>query len=480
MGRYAQAEGEFREYLRLEPDSVNACFCLGYALCHQRKFAEAETAYRKVIELKKDSPKAYFYLGLALWNQGKTAEAEGACRKVIELKNDSPEAYLNLGTALLQQGKTAEAITAYRKAVELNADFLEPYAGLAHALRSQGKIDEAESVFRKAIQITTGSALAHSRLAKVLSGEGKFMQATSEFAKVLVLDPNRPRSPGDYLLGYGAAVQASDGQGDAASLDATQCASYRKQALGWLRVVFLDAKARLESNPAEEAPKVFSDLLILKHLDELKPVRDEEALAKLTENEREEWRSFWHDVERVRKRSAPRGVIQDWLFLSGLIPYGGMDGARALAFQPIPHEAQLRPKAGDRVEINGRTLAWREQHTAEPFIDFEALCGPPAEYKLGYAVVYVHADAGRDDLVLRVGSDDQAILYLNGEEIYRRTQGRPYTLDEDEVQPLRLRKGTNVLVFKVVNETGPGPLGSLHLVTNDGAAAEGIEYRLTP
>ncbi len=131
MGRYAQAEGEFREYLRLEPDSVNACFCLGYALCHQRKFAEAETAYRKVIELKKDSPKAYFYLGLALWNQGKTAEAEGACRKVIELKNDSPEAYLNLGTALLQQGKTAEAITAYRKAVELNADFLEPYAGLA-------------------------------------------------------------------------------------------------------------------------------------------------------------------------------------------------------------------------------------------------------------------------------------------------------------------------------------------------------------
>ena len=54
-------------------------------------------------------------------------------------------------------------------------------------------------------------------------------------------------------------------------------------------------------------------------------------------------------------------------------------------------------------------------------------------------------------------------------------------LDEDEVQPIRLRKGTNVLVFKVVNQAGPGPFGSLHFVTkNGGAAPEGIEYRLAP
>ncbi len=172
--------------------------------------------------------------------------------------------------------------------------------------------------------------------------------------------------------------------------------------------------------------------------------------------------------------------MRSWLVLSELLPYEGKDGANALNQEPIPSEARLRPRAGDRVEINGRTLVWKEHHTAAPYIDFAALCGSPAEYKLGYAVVYVHADVDRTDLALRVGSDDQAILYLNGEEIYRNTKARRCTLDEDEVHPVRLRKGTNVLVFKVVNQAGLGPEGSLHLGTKDGAVPKGIEYRLTP
>ena len=32
-------------------------------------------------------------------------------------------------------------------------------------------------------------------------------------------------------------------------------------------------------------------------------VRDSEALAKLSEGEREEWRSFWADVESLLKRA---------------------------------------------------------------------------------------------------------------------------------------------------------------------------------
>ena len=69
--------------------------------------------------------------------------------------------------------------------------------------------------------------------------------------------------------------------------------------------------------------------------------------------------------------------------------------------------------------MSGKTLVWKEHHSAEAPIDFAALYGPPSEYRLAYAVCYVHADADRTDLALRVGSDDQAMLYLNGEEVYR-------------------------------------------------------------
>jgi hypothetical protein len=78
---------------------------------------------------------------------------------------------------------------------------------------------------------------------------------------------------------------------------------------------------------------------------------------------------------------------------------------------------------------------------------------------------------------VRAGSDDQAKLYVNGKEVYRQPKARGLELDQDAIT---LRKGSNVLVFKVVNQGGPGPYGSVHLVTKDGAAPDGIEFRLTP
>jgi hypothetical protein len=50
-----------------------------------------------------------------------------------------------------------------------------------------------------------------------------------------------------------------------------------------------------------------------------------------------------------------------------------------------------------------------------------------------------------------VGSDDQAKLYLNGQEIHRYVRARSWEPDQDEV-PVELKRGINVLVFKVVNE----------------------------
>jgi hypothetical protein len=88
------------------------------------------------------------------------------------------------------------------------------------------------------------------------------------------------------------------------------------------------------------------------------------------------------------------------------------------------------------------------------------------------------ANTNRDDLLLRVGSDDQSKVYLNGHEIFRWEKTRGLTLDQDEV-PIRLRQGTNVLVFKVVNVRS-GWTGSLHFVGKDGRPAKGIRFGLEP
>jgi hypothetical protein len=80
-------------------------------------------------------------------------------------------------------------------------------------------------------------------------------------------------------------------------------------------------------------------------------------------------------------------------------------------------------------------------------------------------------------LLLQVGSDDQAKVYLNGQEVYKYTLARTLVA-LDPVGPLRLRKGTNVLVFKVVNQRS-GWQGCLRFVDPEGNPAVGLRVSLT-
>jgi hypothetical protein len=49
---------------------------------------------------------------------------------------------------------------------------------------------------------------------------------------------------------------------------------------------------------------------------------------------------------------------------------------------------------------------------------------------------------------------EQCKVYLNGELVHRSTQVRPVGEDQDVIAGITLRNGTNVVVFKVVNEGG--------------------------
>jgi hypothetical protein len=56
------------------------------------------------------------------------------------------------------------------------------------------------------------------------------------------------------------------------------------------------------------------------------------------------------------------------------------------------------------------------------------------------------------DLHLKIGSDDQAKVYINGKEVLKNETARPIDKDQDTAGDVTLDKGTNTIVFKVVNE----------------------------
>jgi eukaryotic-like serine/threonine-protein kinase len=182
---------------------------------------------------------------------------------------------------------------------------------------------------------------------------------------------------------------------------------------------------------------------------------------------------------RDEREKSFHGYVRKWLVLNEPIVYHESDGTKALDAAQVAGEAELRPRPADEVEAAGRRLRWKEYSTPDRFVDFTAIYGMPNHRRVAYAVCYVVSSAQRTALRLRVGSDDQAKVYLNGRQVHRIAKTRPLRLDEDDVNGITLRKATNVLVLKVVNETYDWA-GSVRFVDKEGKPAEGIEFRLTP
>jgi WD40 repeat protein len=212
-----------------------------------------------------------------------------------------------------------------------------------------------------------------------------------------------------------------------------------------------------------------------------------DGTAKVWEEATTEATQEWDRQQRSREEffaqlafrgPKAQGFVQDWLVLAPLPWAAGENGAQALDREQIPEEARLRPRAGERVRVGGQELLWQKHRSPEAGLNFNAVLGRVTEHSGAYAVCYLETDRPRDDLWLQVCSDDQSKVYLNGRQAYEyRLQRGPEFLDT--VGPVTLRQGTNVLVFKVVNEAY-GWEGFVRLVDDTGRPAEGIRVKLTP
>jgi WD40 repeat protein len=125
------------------------------------------------------------------------------------------------------------------------------------------------------------------------------------------------------------------------------------------------------------------------------------------------------------------GFLQDWLILAPIPLAEGETGAAGVEREQLPGEAQLQPKEGKKETVSGRELVWKRYQANGAFIDFNGFLGRTTERSVAYAVCYFAGGAERADLELRVGSDDQAKVYLNGREVYKSLRPRGLALDQD-------------------------------------------------
>ncbi|WP_414662322.1 PA14 domain-containing protein [Horticoccus sp. 23ND18S-11] len=113
--------------------------------------------------------------------------------------------------------------------------------------------------------------------------------------------------------------------------------------------------------------------------------------------------------------------------------------------------ASVRPAAGDKQEIDGTKLVWKKVTPNNGLVDFLGNAGN-LDFCVGYAWTEFEVPEDTDGW-LGIGSDDGLKVWLNGELVNDKWQRRTSRLDDDVV-PLRLKKGKNQFLIKIQNAMG--------------------------
>jgi len=144
-GNAGEAIAEFREALRLEPDSVTAHWNLGRALASPE---EALGHLRRAVQLDPGNGEARYHLATTLFESRQYEDAVDEFRAALQLMPNSVEARNNLGVTLASQGKLDEAIDQFEQALALQPEYADARRNLTMALQQKGRQQEGRGAAR--------------------------------------------------------------------------------------------------------------------------------------------------------------------------------------------------------------------------------------------------------------------------------------------------------------------------------------------
>lgn len=171
------------------------------------------------------------------------------------------------------------------------------------------------------------------------------------------------------------------------------------------------------------------------------------------------------------------GFIRDWLFLG---PFNVTEsGSADIEKSQIKDEGAIKPSAGDKQKVEDKEQTWKAIKAADYFFDLNKILDSANSDVLAYLVTYVVADADMPGLKLGIGSNDQARVYVNGKEVFKFTETRTIDKDSDKVDKIDLKKGVNVIVFKLINEQNDWQ-GALRFLDKDDKPVTNLKVQTKP
>jgi Flp pilus assembly protein TadD len=163
-GYFDPAETSFRQALRDDPVSAEACYGLGSVYLKQEKPREARDSFERAVKLRASYP------------------------------DTLPNAWNNLGLLATREGHMDEAVAHFQEALRISPDYWVALENLGNAYRSQKRWDEARTTLERALAARPQDPEANYNLAMVFAQTDDPNRAYEYLRKALELRPTYPEA----------------------------------------------------------------------------------------------------------------------------------------------------------------------------------------------------------------------------------------------------------------------------------------------
>jgi len=119
-----------RELVSSDATDLQAADALAQTYTRMGRFADAEAQFRRVLAASPNDGAAWTNLGAMLLMSGRAAEAVKALQRAVAVNSDLATAHNALGVAYAQTGNREGAAAEWKKALELRPDFADARANL--------------------------------------------------------------------------------------------------------------------------------------------------------------------------------------------------------------------------------------------------------------------------------------------------------------------------------------------------------------
>jgi tetratricopeptide (TPR) repeat protein len=188
-GRFKQAAGSYRRYLKTNPHDADVQHALAGTYFQLGELTRARHTLEQALEYDPGNDTYRSDLGALCLSLGDIAAAEQHLRKALLGAPDAAQVHYNLGVVLSEQARYSEAVEAFRQATVLEPLFVNAYHNLGVAFLHLGRLGEAQRVLERVVELQPDLAQGHAKLGEVYRRQNRWERAIEALRKAQTLAP---------------------------------------------------------------------------------------------------------------------------------------------------------------------------------------------------------------------------------------------------------------------------------------------------